>query len=284
MKKIHVLYNARAHNGKGISDAEILKKVYPEENLCFADTTKADFSFAAFLDEIPEEEMIILTGGDGTLNTFINAEGVLPLSRKVWFYPSGTGNDFVRDIGKTRLKEAFLLNPYVEDLPVAEVNGRTFRFINGIGFGLDGYCCEENERLKALHKKSSYTFNAVKGLLKAFRPCSGHVTIDGVTKSYEKIWMAPTMYGSYFGGGVNMAPSQDRDDPDHTMTCIVVYGVSRIKALCLFIPAVLGKGEGLSKHIEYKRGHHVEVEFDEPRTVQSDGETFLNVRKYVCDL
>ena len=40
------------------------------------------------------------------------------------------------------------------------------RFINGIGFGIDGYCCEVGDQLKAKSDKPvNYASIAIKGLL-----------------------------------------------------------------------------------------------------------------------
>ena len=48
-------------------------------------------------------------------------------------------------------------------IPEVTVEGKTYRFINGIGFGIDGYCCEEGDSQRAKSdKKINYTVIARK--------------------------------------------------------------------------------------------------------------------------
>ena len=34
---------------------------------------------------------------------------------------------------------------YAQKLPTVTVNGKAYRFLNGIGYGIDGYCCQVGE-------------------------------------------------------------------------------------------------------------------------------------------
>ena len=72
------------------------------------------------------------------------------------------------DIGQGK---PFLLNPFLANLPEVTVQGKTRRFINGIGFGIDGYCCEEGDlQREKSDKRVNYTAIALKGLLYDFHP------------------------------------------------------------------------------------------------------------------
>ena len=41
-----------------------------------------------------------------------------------------------------------------------EYNGKTYKFLDNVGYGIDGYCCEEADRIKAKspNKKINYKF------------------------------------------------------------------------------------------------------------------------------
>lgn len=67
------------------------------------DATKPDA--AAFLRGLPGTDMVILAGGDGTLNHFANAlNGVAP-SRTICCCPTGPGNDFMNDARENAANE-----------------------------------------------------------------------------------------------------------------------------------------------------------------------------------
>ena len=49
---------------------------------------------------ISPESDIVLCGGDGTLNRFINDSDGYPYENPLYYYGTGSGNDFLRDLGK----------------------------------------------------------------------------------------------------------------------------------------------------------------------------------------
>ena len=280
MNNIIVLYNPLSHEGKGLEDARKLEKFYPDVACRYVDMTSADFAWADSLKAFDEDDMIILTGGDGTLNRAVNRLKGWDFSRQLYFYPSGTGNDFINDLNLKKTTAPFLLDPYLKHLPMAEINGEPWVFINGAGFGLDGYACVEHERKKAEGKQKSYIICALEGLLSKYKPVSGRITVDGETLSYQQIWLAPVMLGSYFGGGFKIASMQDRMEPEHTLTSVAVHDVGRLKACFLFVFAMKGFGHLFPKHITYRKGHVIEAEFDAPADMQVDGEVISGVTHY----
>ena len=77
-----VLYNPLAGNGKGESAARALTKTFPTDGFTFEDIT-AVTDFAAFFAALPTEEKVVVAGGDGTLNRFINDTEGVPLPEEV---------------------------------------------------------------------------------------------------------------------------------------------------------------------------------------------------------
>ena len=76
------------------------------------------------------------------------------------------------------------------------------------------------------------------------------------------------------------APDQDRLDPRHTVSTLVLFGAGKLKTLAVF-PTIF-KGEHI-KHTEMAEvlsGHDITVEFDRPTAIQIDGETILSVSGY----
>ena len=165
----YYLYNPFANNG--------IKSHIPEgANLI--DASKTDYP--EFFAKLKDDDEVVLIGGDGTINYLINHIDTSKLKNNVYLYGNGTGNDFLNDINEEPGKE-ILLNPYLVNLPVARVNGKEYKYINNMSFGIDGYCCEEADRIKAKkpNKKINYTAIAIKGLLYAFKPRHAWIEVDG---------------------------------------------------------------------------------------------------------
>ena len=264
----YYLYNSLANNG-------IRPDLAPGTELVDA----VGLDYPAYLSQLAPEDELVLIGGDGTLNYFINAVRGVELKNNVYLLGSGTGNDFLTDIGRQPGEEV-LLNPYLTNLPTVYVNGLERLFINNMGFGIDGYCCEVADQIKARspQEKIDYSGIAIKGLLFHFKPCHAEVTVDGVKHEFEHVWIAPTMKGRYYGGGMMMAPEQDR--ASDKLSVVVYHCRSKLKALIAF-PSIF-KGEHVKNAalVSVFTGNDVQVRFSRPCAAQIDGETVLNVTEY----
>lgn len=274
----HVLYNPLSGNGQGAVSVETIKKIIKEEELKLINVSEVK-DYASFFAGLAEEDSVVVAGGDGTLNYFINDVDGVEIKNKVYFYALGTGNDFKNDVAPT--EEGLIeINDYIKDLPIVEVKGMTRRFINGIGYGIDGYCCEVADKLAKENKPINYTGIAIKGLLFFYKPTNATVTVDGETKEFKKVWLAPSMNGRFYGGGMNIAPAQDRTAQPKTLSLVVFHGSGKLKTLMIF-PSIF-KGEHIKheKQISIFTGKDITVKFDRPVALQIDGETVLDVTEY----
>ncbi len=274
------LYNPLSGNGSGKSNAEKLNSLLTDE-IEFRDICGLDLK--TFFEETPDDIRVVICGGDGTINRFVNSyEGEFPYEREIYYYPAGLGNDFVTDVGNNDDSGLILLDPYIRRLPVVSVKGKQYKVLNGVGFGIDGYCCEEGDRLRASSaKKVNYTSIAIKGMLGRFKPANAVVIADGREYKFKKAWLAPTMNGRYYGGGMCIAPGQDRLNADGTVTCVVMYGSGKLKTLMVFPSIFEGKHIRHTEMVEVITGHEIEVRFDRPTALQIDGETISGVESYV---
>lgn len=125
-----------------------------------------------------------------------------------------------------------------------------------------------------------YTSIAINGLLFHYKPTNAVVTVDGETHTHHHVWLAPTMNGRYYGGGMMPTPAQRRLNPDGTISTMVMYGKGKLKTLTVF-PSIF-KGEHIrhNEMVDVLTGHHIRVEFDRPTPLQIDGETIPNVTSY----
>lgn len=203
MKTYHILFNPHAGNGHGEDEAHKLDAMLEGAALVYHNMTQiADYE--DFFRTIQADEDVVLCGGDGTLNRFINDTAGVGIPNELLYFGVGSGNDFLHDLGKEKGASPFPVKKYLENLPMVTVKGRTYRFLNGIGYGIDGYCCEVGDKLRATTTKPvNYTGIAIKGLLFHFHPANAEVIVDGVSHSYRKVWLAPTMNGRYYGVAPN---------------------------------------------------------------------------------
>ncbi|MBP5224559.1 MAG: diacylglycerol kinase family protein [Lachnospiraceae bacterium] len=282
MGKYCILYNSKTHNKKSLENARKAERWLPGSEFEYRDATEIG-SLCDFLDRLPADTDLIFTGGDGTVNHVINELDGYELKRPLYYYPAGTGNDFINDLQKPLDCEPFPINEYMKHLPTVTVNGKRYKFINAVGFGLDGYCCEEKDRLVAMGRDKSYTMIAAEGLMFKYKPTNAKATVDGETLTFSNVWLAPTAVGSFYGGGVKIAPTQRRDDPEHLVTCEILHSCGRLRGATIFLDVCAGKAEKYPQYINIRRGRHVEVEFDRPVALQIDGETVLGVTRYAVD-
>ena len=277
MAKGYVVYNPLAGNGQAQADAQLLQMVF-DEQLEYYDMTRIT-NYGAFISGMEKEGYLVIVGGDGTLNRFVNDTDGLEIAHEILYFPTGTGNDFAKDMGMG--DNPHPITAYLKDLPSVEVKGKRYRFINGIGFGIDGYCCQVGDELRKIPgKKVNYTGIAIKGLLFHFAPRNATVTVDGKEYAYNKVWIAPTMHGKFYGGG--MIPTSKQDRSSGKLSLMLFHGAGRLRTLCVF-PSIF-KGEHIkhTKMVALHTGKEITVEFDRPTPLQIDGETILGVTKYTA--
>lgn len=275
----YVLYNAKAGTNNNLDDIKMLESVV-DAQLKFVDILNVK-DYRVFLNGLEPDDFLIIAGGDGTLNRFVNATEGIDFHNEILYFPNGTGNDFAHELGHQKQSDPFPITEYLKDLPCVVAKGKKYRFINGVGYGIDGYCCEVGDELKKLPgKKVNYASIAIKGLLFHYKPTNAKVTVDGKTHTYKNVWLAPTMNGKFYGGGMMPTPNQNRKDK--TLSVLVLHGSGKLKTLCVF-PSLF-KGEHI-KHTEMAEvltGREITVEYDRPTALQIDGETVLGVTSYTA--
>lgn len=275
----YLLFNPLANNSKGEQDA----RMWASDN-----NAKCEFKslleisdMKAFFDGLGEDDDVILTGGDGTLNCFANDVYGYEFKNPVYYVKCGSGNDFYRDNEKYAKDGRIDLRPFLKDLPLVTVNGIQRRFLNGIGYGIDGETCRIGDIQRATSDKPvSYSKIAIRLLLGSYKLKKATVTVDGRTSKFENVWMASTMKGRFYGGGMMVAPAQDRFNKEGTVSVVALYKKSRLITLMRF-PS-LNKGEHVNKKdwVTVHTGKKVTVSFDQPCALQIDGDVIENVLTY----
>ncbi len=278
----YIIYNPLADNFNGDALLEESINALKDTFTDLKPLSIIDIKWDEFFKSLKDEDNIVLCGGDGTINRFANIYYGKDVKGTFYLRYSGTGNDFARDIDDTLTTPVIKLNEYLKKLPKVIINGKETRFVNGIGFGIDGMTCVVAEDMKKKGaKKIDYASITVKLLLFKYKCPSGKVTVDGKSKNYKKIWLASCMNGKYYGGGMKIAPDQKR--LGDTLSLCIFHDSWKLPVLMAF-PSLF-KGEHLKKKkmFDLYTGKEVEVTFNSPMALQIDGEVVENVLSYkVC--
>ena len=278
--KQYILYNPHAGNGTAKEAAE--KLAADSTSAILLDMT-AIGGYASLLADVLAEDTLTVCGGDGTLNRFINDTDGMTIPCEVLYLAVGSGNDFLRDLDKTPDGTPVCITRYIRDLPTTVVKGKTYRFLNNVGYGIDGYCCEVGDEQKAKAVKAvNYTTIAIKGVLFHYKPKNAVVTVDGKEYRFKRVWLAPTMKGRYYGGGMMATPQQDRTAEDGKLSVLVFHNSGKLGILTAF-PSIF-KGEHIkhTKKVTILTGYDIKVTYDAPAPVQIDGETIKDVTEYTA--
>lgn len=278
MGAYYVLYNPYAGGGKKDDVTKVLAETVTDKPLKFYNILEIN-DYKVFLDELKRTDDIILCGGDGTLNRFINETKDFKIKGKLYFFPCGSGNDLLNDLTVDRTKP-FLVEEYLGTLPEVTIRNKTYKYFNGTGFGLDGFVCYEGNRIRQQKGKINYIAIALRGFLYAFKPGKINIVADGKEYTFNKVWLAPVMKGKYFGGGMLIAPLQDRYAKDNSLSIIVAHDLSKLKIAVLFLSIFKGNHIKYKNHVTVIKCNEAKIKYERPCIMQIDGEAIIDVQEF----
>lgn len=278
----YVLFNPLASSNKGLLAYEGVKPQLVEKFKEFEEVDLTKYDKEAFFKKITKEDTLIVVGGDGTLNVFANNVKNYGVECEMYYCKGGNGNDFLADVKESDDQIIVYLNPYFKRLPKITVNGMTRYYVNGIGYGIDGMVCEVADKMKAEGKTDiNYASLSIKLLLHGYKCPMATAIVDGKEYKFKKVWLASAMNGRYYGGGMKIAPDQNRLGDELSLS--VISNSGKFSTLMIF-PKIF-KGE----HVKNKKistiltGKKITVSFTIPTALQIDGETVLNVSTYTVE-
>jgi len=262
-----ILYNPLSKNSKSNIQTHKLVREYKKHKIPFRlkSILKID-NMVTFLDKKKDIDKVILLGGDGTINRFINDTANYTFTQDIILKPNGTGNDFMRSLVDYDKEPQYLFES------VYDTGFRT-HFVNGTGMGVDGYVgylCDKNEKKGVF----AYFKSTIKALL-TYIPEPLTLTIDGEVTRFEKTYLVTMNNGRFFGGGMKVAPNGNLND--EYLDVVVAHSANKLQLVFIFLTIYLGKHIKFKKYIFYKRGKHIKAEYTTPQITQADGENYYDV-------
>lgn len=235
------------------------------------------------LEAQPADILFVACGGDGTLNEVLNG-GRGFNSAVISVYPSGTGNDFVRNFpeaGNFKDPSAIangreVLCDAIEVSGVMDGKYQTRLCANMINIGFDANVVEKSFDLKKrpfVSGSMAYLGGVFTTLLKK-KGADLRIIADGETLADGEILLTSLANGSYCGGGVKSNPYASLQDGSIDMS--VVRNISRTEFLKLFPKYKKGvhlELPGIEKIISNLKANEITISpFNGTMTVSIDGE------------
>jgi len=213
-----------------------------------------------------DHDVVVVVGGDGTLNEVING---LEADRPVAVCPLGTGNVLAKELRVPRRTEGFcqmVEKGRLRALDVASAAGR--RFVSFAGVGFDAEVAAE---VAACRRGTTHITRYVRPILRClarYRFPQLHVSIDGA----EPVEAAGSVLVSNvraYGGPFVVTPDALNDD-GLLDVCVLRRGTRRsyLRAMLAFIFRCQRSLGGA----RYFRGRSIHVTADEPVRYQVDGD------------
>lgn len=238
---------------------------------------------------------LVVLGGDGTLNEAL--QGITDFSMvRLGYIPTGSSNDFARDLGYPKKPEQCLENilnckePISMDIGCLEYNNTSDKlsrlhsdelhvkkyFNVSAGIGYDAAICEEalTSKIKNFLNKFGlgklvYLVIALKQLIRTKNGDCVMTLDDKTSVNLPNFLFVACMIHQYEGGGFKFCPNADYADG-----VIDICGVSNISKFTVLraLPKAMKGKHFKYKGIERYSGSKIKLETSTPLWVHTDGE------------
>ncbi len=229
--------------------------------------------------KIQPQDIIVVVGGDGSLNQFITLYEKYQLKNYIGYIPSGSGNDFARTHKiPTDTKKAVDYLFHVtekQNLSIihASENSGKYYAVNSIGIGIDGLIIHLVNSMKLKEKLGPFSYlSAVFNAFSKQKKFSLTLKVDNETYQFKNVQLALVANNPYFGGGINIIPHADGKDSE--LNVLIADNFS-LKDLVLILPRILTN----QSHLLYPKFHSfaskkITLTIDSAQYGQKDGEVF----------
>jgi len=262
-----ILYNPKSKNSHGHIQTHRLIKAYKKANKPFRLKSILKIEdIPSFLDNHDHFEKVILLGGDGTINNFVNTLVNYDIKHDIYIKKNGSGNDFLRTLKHQDTHPQYIIKNTLD-------NNDVHYFMNGTGIGLDGLVIDYVDNAKS-KGKLTYFLASFRAMMN-FVPEPLDVNIDGKQFHFEKAYTLVVNNGRFIGGGMEMTKNARIDEEE--LDIIVVHQVPKWLLLFIFSTVYLGLHTKFKRYVFSKKGRRVSATFTTPQIVQSDGEKYTDV-------
>ena len=256
-KRALVLINKTAGTGRAGNDTyEIIKKLAENgyEPLVYPILPGTELSSEILLSEYDGSlDMVLCSGGDGTLNHVMSA--IIEMKNKpiLAYVPAGSTNDFARGLGipaqrSKAIDIAVLGKEYTYD--VGKIENRYFNYVAAFGaFSKVSYATDQE--LKNVLGYAAYVISAIAELPQNIG-YSTHMRVEAEGISEEGDYLFGAMSNSASVGGMNLFGDSDIHQDDGKMELMLIRSPKNLAEFNAILTALATKEEG-NPYITFKQ-------------------------------
>ena len=283
MRKFFVIVNKHANNGIAAQNWSMTEEVLQHKNIQYdknfttqpGDAYQLAHDFVATTPSLALENYVILVvGGDGTLNDTIN--GIKASGKQdvpVAFIPSGNNNSFAAGIGIAASPQKALeqvLNatePTYYDIGSYSdtLHGETGYFLNDFGIGIDAYIVSLQNQMKKHRLLQKLHLGFIPYLINIFEaytnqePFNVRVRVDNQYDFYKHAYLVNIANHPFYNGR-NLQLTPQANASDHQLDLIIFENMNIFNFILLGIMIYFRKQLKLpSVHYYKKDAIHVSV-------------------------
>ena len=223
-------------------------------------------------------ELLVVVGGDGSVNEVANGLAGLGRQPEVAVVPRGTGWDFSRTFGIPRKIDDAVQVALEGDVRTIDLGRASYRawdgsdatasFANVASAGMSGAIAKRaNETTKALGGKASYLW-ATFAVFSGWAATEIEVAVDGELRA-GPMFDVVVANGRFFGGGLEICPDAV---PDDGVFDVLTIGDVTKRDLVQTMPKMYRGTHLPHPKAELLRGSSVTVTSETPLPIELDGE------------
>lgn len=272
MKRARIIYNPTAGREQFRKELPYVLERLEEagyETSAHATKGDGDATRAAEIAVERKYDLVVIAGGDGTLNEAISGIAEKDYKPKVGIIPAGTTNDFARALGIPKdVKKAvdIILEENEQALDIGKVNGKYFVNIAG-GGDLTELTYDVPIKMKAALGQLAYYVKGIE-MLPSLRPVSVTIEYDDNVYSGE-IMLFLVANTNSVGGFEKLAPDALVDDGYFDL--LILEKTSLPEFIRLATAALRGNHLEDDKII-YAQAKRIKITPDEKMLLNIDGE------------
>lgn len=217
-------------------------------------------------------DLIVSTGGDGTLNETTAGVMCLPREKRptVGYIPGGTVNDVARTLGLSRTAKKAAADivsgsPYAID--VGSLNDRWFNYVAAFGAFTD-VAYRTSQEDKRMLGRLAYLLDGGKALTE-IRPVDVEITVNGETRQENVLIGLVTSTTSV--GGFSVKNMTDIQLDDGLFEVLLVRNIQTAKSLSNVVSGLL-KRDFSGEEFFFTKASRVQFRFSQPTDWTVDGE------------
>lgn len=261
-----LLINPNSRQG-GDFDQELAARLEVQGLAIIADRGEEESISAAIVRHRHDVDLVIIGGGDGTLNQAI--AGLMETGLPLGILPLGTANDLARTLEipfDPALACATVATGQITEIDVGDANGKYFFNVASLGLSVD-----ITRRLDPEQKKKwgvlAYLYTAFVVTFRA-RPFRAEIRTATETIAVRTVQIA-VGNGRHYGGGMIVHEHAAIDDG---LLDLYSVEVDRWWKVFLLTPAMMRGALDATSWVRTFRGETFEITTYRPRPINTDGE------------